>query len=69
MDKDKSVNGVFAGNDLSETKKALGKMQSDLPTHIKYMAVVATLHAAKFKALLNEGFSRPEALELCKNLY
>jgi len=69
MENTKSVNDSFDKVALNKMKNELGELQANLPTQIKYMGVMATLHRAKFKALMDEGFTREESLELCKRLY
>ncbi len=35
---------------------------------IEYQQYNARQHRAKYKALIDSGFDKPEALELCKNI-
>lgn len=49
-----------------ELMAAVAKMTRNLPIFIEMMQVDAKIRRAKFEALVNEGFSEQQAIELCK---
>ena len=42
------------------------KMRADMDQHIMYTKLAAKLTRVKYEALVSEGFSAAEALEMCK---
>ena len=57
---------LYSDRELSEMRKLLTEIKKDLPVHLEFQAVQAQLTRAKFNALVVEGFTTEEALELCK---
>lgn len=51
---------------LLETK--LAKEDAELRLYLSSIPMIAKIHRAKYLALIDEGFSKDEALELCKNI-
>lgn len=46
---------------------AMAQLERNLPDLLKALEINAKLTSAKFKALVSEGFTREEALELVKS--
>ena len=55
--------------DLSELRAANLDLKSKLPLMKEYIFMVAELTRAKYNALLNEGFTEKQAIELSKALF
>ena len=51
------------------TKKALDQMKIDLPGMLEYIIIMAEMTKAKYDAMIDQGFTKEEALELCKTLF
>ena len=49
-----------------QSKELLEELKRMLPEMIEYVQVMATLHKAKYDALIKAGFNDPQAIELCK---
>ena len=45
---------------------SLAKLRDQLPALQQYAQLMAQAHRAKYNALLKEGFTEAQALELCK---
>lgn len=56
------------GGNVDEMKDAIRKMKKMLPEWIEYHQIAAKIQKAKFDALLEEGFSEAQAIELCKGI-
>lgn len=50
-----------------EMRAALEKMRRDMPILVEYMQIIAEMKMAKYKALVAQGFTSDQALELCKH--
>lgn len=64
-DKLKTIHG---GGNKNEAKEALRELREALPEYIKSLTLIAQMTRAKYKALIAEGFTPEEALELSKTL-
>ena len=55
-------------NETEKVKRAqdVVKLREDLPHFIEIMALTAAVTRAKYKALVKEGFSEAQAIELCR---
>jgi len=65
MSKMKVING--AGN-KDEMKETLRAMRETMPTYLEYLTLTAKMTRAKYDAMIVEGFTPKEALELSKTL-
>lgn len=54
---------------LTEMEKQLALLENNYPSMIKYQVLVAGLAKAKYDALIEQGFTDAQAIELCKKLY
>ena len=52
----------------SEMQDAVIKMRLTMGVHIEYLILSAKLHKAKYDALVENGFTPEQALELCKKI-
>ena len=57
------------GGNPSVSKEAVRKMEEELPVILEYFAVYAQMVRAKFDELVKQGFTEPQALELCRILF
>lgn len=48
--------------------KELRNLVENLPVMLEYQTAVAQLQRARYKALLKEGFTEEQAIELCKSI-
>jgi hypothetical protein len=53
-------------SDMAEAKKALDESKRKLPLILEYTLIEAKMVRAKYVALMAEGFTAQEALDLCK---
>lgn len=64
-----NVRVLEGGGNPSVSKEAVRKMQEELPVMLEYFAVYAQMVRAKFDELVKQGFTEPQALELCRTLF
>lgn len=57
------------GNNPDELKMALREMQKSMDSMDEYMTLIAKITKAKYDALIEEGFTHEDAIELCKNIF
>lgn len=53
---------------LNQLKRDLATFRENLPVHLEYAEIMAKITKAKYTSLIKEGFSKEEALELCKGI-
>lgn len=53
---------------MTEFEKVLSDMSKNLSTFIEYQAYKAKLVKEYYDALIEEGFTKEQALELCKSI-
>jgi len=59
---------VFPGGGKPDAmKQAVRELKSALPEFIQYQLLIAEITKAKYDALLKQGFTPEQALELSKN--
>lgn len=68
--KSKGINftPIDGGAKPNITKDAMAQLMADLPGLLQYQGVIATLQRARFLALVKEGFTEVQALELSKDV-
>ena len=54
--------------ELSDLKKSLELIKKEFPVYLEFQEYQAKLLKVKYEALMEEGFSSSQALELCKEL-
>lgn len=54
------------GLNVMKLTKILNDLREELPVQIKLSVEMAKLTRARYKALIDSGFSKTEALQLCK---
>jgi len=68
MEKD-NLYGIKGGNKPNITKDALKQMREGIPLMLEYHQITAEIRRAKYDALITQGFTKAEALELSKTLF
>ena len=53
--------------DKDDLKAAVAAMQRELPAFIENAKIIAKIRKASYDALIGEGFTPEQALELCAN--
>lgn len=60
---------VLEGGGLPDNlKESLRELKSGFDAFAEYLQILAKLTRIKYRALIDEGFTEAEALELCKEL-
>jgi len=68
MSKDKIT--VFEGDGVKNINaETIRKIKKDLPMMLEYQLVAAELARDKYTALINQGFTEAQALELTKTIF
>ena len=57
------------GNKENAFKDGIRQLLANLPDYIEYGKAMAKLHRSKYEALIAEGFSEYQALELSKQVF
>lgn len=60
--------GITGGGKPDKTAEALRQMRASLAVLIEYQAMNAQIIRARYEALLKEGFSEQQAIDLCRSL-
>lgn len=60
------INGGGVPSDVANLVRMSNREFENL---VQLLGINAKLHRAKFKALVDEGFSESQALELCKTIF
>jgi len=61
-----NITPISGGGKPDKFKEAVRAMKEQLSDQIEFQQLVAKLQRAKYVALIEEGFTPAEALELCK---
>lgn len=67
--KEKPLKMIPGGGKVDEYKNLIKTVHEQLPDAIEHLRLIAKMTKAKYDALLKEGFSEEEALELSKTLF
>ena len=59
---------ITHNKNLNKFKQDLANLKETLPIHLEYLETMAKIVRAKYTSLLGQGFTREEALELCKGI-
>lgn len=51
--------------DLTGMQKSLEVLKADFDTYLEFQKLMAKLNYAKYRALVEEGFSEKQAMKLC----
>lgn len=60
------VNLTVLTGPVDKQRAALEELKRNLPIHIEFLAIQAQTIRAKYQALVAQGFTEAQALELCK---
>lgn len=64
-----NVKDIFGGNRTTLSEQQVKEFEDSLGLLIKHVQLLAQIQKAKFDALVKEGFTKEEALELCKQVF
>ena len=53
---------------INQLKRQVTEMRKNLPTYLEMTEILVKITKAKYDALVKEGFTKEEALELCKRI-
>jgi hypothetical protein len=57
------------GESPDEFKEAIRQMRKSMETMPEYMELTSRMRKLKYEALVKEGFSHEDAIELCKDIF
>jgi len=63
-----NVTAITGSGKPDKFKEGLRYLKETLSDQLEYYQITAKLHRSKYEALIAEGFTPTEALELCKTL-
>tara|TARA_B100002049_G_scaffold210911_1_gene173626 strand:+ start:295 stop:513 length:219 start_codon:yes stop_codon:yes gene_type:complete len=66
---DKTLRLVPGGGKPDQTKQAIRQLRENMDDLVELQSALAQIQRAKFKALIAEGFTEAQALELAKNAF
>lgn len=64
---DKKLTMIQGGNTPNEMKEAVRQLKSVMPDMIEHLILMAELTKVKYDALVQQGFTEAQALELSKS--
>ena len=64
---DRKIVALEGGNNPDKLAEHVRNLEKEIPHLIKHNELMAKLLWAKYSALLDQGFTKEQALELCKN--
>lgn len=62
----KEISILKGGGKPNELKEAVRTMRDAMPDYIEYLKIDAQMRREKFNALIAQGFTVDQAIELCK---
>ena len=69
MKKDPKLVPIDGGGSPNVSKEAIEQLKKTLPDLVEYVLLMAKLSKVKYDALIKEGFSKQEAIELSKTVF
>ena len=69
MENDNKLHSIDGKGTPSVSKDAIRQLKNELPNVIEHLKLVSELHWVKYTALIEQGFTKEQALELCKFLF
>jgi hypothetical protein len=60
---------IEGGNRPNVSKEGLRDMIANMATTLQFIEISAKMTRVKYNALIKEGFTESQALELCKSLF
>ena len=57
------------GANPSITKEAIRQLREDIPNLLEYVILIAELTKAKYDALILQGFTEAQAIELSRHIF